>query len=568
MKNIINLRSIQYSQILSDLTTWLSNSVGNIKSINKSTVFGQLLTALAGVAHNIFLYIEDALVEQNKYSAQRKKSIYGLAAHSGYVPSYGSASGAWINLSHRASNRQPLDVVLPNHTQLVCSENGLIYNIILSQDNQIIKCDLNSSMQQYWVVQGSFMTQTFSSQGGPLSSINIKYTGYIDTTYITVKVNGSVWTQRDSLYDMNPEENAWTLIYNPIDGLDILFGNGMYGHQLEEGDSISVEYLTHDGSAGNIEDPGNAYFSFVTQLKDIAGDEVDGNNAFYISFANEDSVSSGSDPEDINVVKNMIGFNSRALVLADSNAYSAFLSKFSFVGYNRTWAESGSLIVHSLIMRNYSLDMSTGLDYFTISSSAASNKLSNKFLLSETQKDSIRNAILNSGMQIAGTSYDIIDIELCRYALFIYVKLKGSAGDHSSIETKIRTSIGEFFGSELPSDSYIPKSDIIKKLKDDIEEIDGLTCYFLSEANETAILNKKYTTQLKRYDPVSGSYKYGDYVEVTVAEGENPMLGLDAHGNILLESDTQFPVLAGGWNWKNSENQTIVVSDPLTIVFE
>lgn len=42
------------------------------------------MTVIAGIAHNIMLYIEDSLVEQNKYTAQRKKSVYGLASLSGY----------------------------------------------------------------------------------------------------------------------------------------------------------------------------------------------------------------------------------------------------------------------------------------------------------------------------------------------------------------------------------------------------------------------------------------------------------------------------------------------------
>jgi len=51
-------------------------------------------------------------------------------------------------------------------------------------------------------------------------------------------------------------------------------------------------------------------------------------------------------------------------------------------------------------------------------------------------------------------------------------------------------------------------------------------------------------------------------------DGENPGLGLDAHGNIKLSSDHEFPVLMGGWDWLNKEGDEVPVNDPLNIIFE
>ena len=50
--------------------------------------------------------------------------------------------------------------------------------------------------------------------------------------------------------------------------------------------------------------------------------------------------------------------------------------------------------------------------------------------------------------------------------------------------------------------------------------------------------------------------------------GENPMLGLDSHGNIVVDADNEFPVLMGGWDYQNMNNQEVTVVDPLTIAFE
>ena len=56
--------------------------------------------------------------------------------------------------------------------------------------------------------------------------------------------------------------------------------------------------------------------------------------------------------------------------------------------------------------------------------------------------------------------------------------------------------------------------------------------------------------------------------EYDILEGENPNLGLDNHGNIYIESDEQFPVLMGGWDYLNSKGDEVTIVDPLIIVFE
>lgn len=555
---LFSLRNIQFNQILSDIAGYLAKSTGSVKSINKSTVFGQLITVIAGVAHNIMLYIEDSLVEQNKYTAQRKKSVIGLAALSGYQPSYGKAAGVWVRVSHKVNNRVPLDVIIPEHQQILCSQNGLYYNMILDRPAMVVKCDTNLANEYIYAVQGQFETQRFIATGGSLYTQNIKFVSFMDTDYIDVKINGESWTRKESIFDMDANEHAYFVKYNPVSGVDIIFGNGVNGALIKEDDIIEVSYLLHDGESGNVDVNESSYFLFSRMLKDIAGDDVDGNTCFDIKFASDDAVAAGANSESIDQIRHMIGFNSRSLVLSDSNAYKAFLNKFSFVGYNRTWSDPGSLVVNSLVMRNYKLDMKAGEDYFKLRP--------DQFVLSKIQKESIQNAIGKSGMQLAGTAYNILDIELCKYACYIYIKLKDNSSDHELVSAKIRSLVGEFFG-DINSDSYIPKSDVINLIKNNIDEVDGISCYFLSERNETAIQKQEYDDRQYLYDPLTGTYRTKT-VTVRLHDGENPMLGLDAHGNIVIDSDNEFPVLMGGWDFLNKAGQEVTIADPLIIVYE
>lgn len=530
------------------------------QKFNNSTIFGQIITVMQATVQNIMLYIEDAFVEQNKFTAVRKKSIYGLAQLSGYNPSLGKAAGMQIKLSYIPTTVRNFNVVIRNHTPIVCSQNGLQYQIILPQDAIVISADRDDSNKYLYAVEGGFETQRFTSSGGELYLQHVNINGDIDEDYIEVYVNDEKWERVESLYDMDPDGKQWFYKTSIVGGIILGFGNNIHGRALYNGDSISVTYLKHAGEYGNINTNEYTKFAFINSIQDITGKDVDGNSLFLMTLASKDHVTSGTFSESQDQVKQMIGYNSRAMVLASPENYKSFLSRFSFCGYNRTWSETGSLVVNSLIMRNYKTQLKDGLDYFKLKEQ--------DFFLTDEQKTSIYNCIKNSGRQLVGVTYNIYDPEICKYALYIYVKLKSSDYDQEYVTNKIRTTVGEFF-SNIKNDDYVPKSDIIEVLKKNIPEIDGLNCYYLSEANETAIINKHYINKQYTFNTSTGTYTKTEE-KVYLYDGENPNLGLDVHGNILIENPEQYPVLMGGWFYINSTDRSNVnyIDDPLIISYE
>ena len=96
---LFSLLETQYNSYSLKVKSYLSKMLSNYSTqYGSNTVFGQIITIVGNAIQNIMLYIEDSLVEQNKYTAQRKKSIYGLATLSGYTPSYGKAASATVKL--------------------------------------------------------------------------------------------------------------------------------------------------------------------------------------------------------------------------------------------------------------------------------------------------------------------------------------------------------------------------------------------------------------------------------------------------------------------------------------
>ena len=554
---IFGLLDTQYARFNTRVKTYLTQVLNGFESkYGNATIFGQLINVINAVVQNIMLYIEDSLIEQNKYTAQRKKSIYNLAAISGYEPNLGKTSSVQLRIDFTPNNYNSNNIVINNHERLVCTQNGLTYNIVLPQEAIVLSPDA-SGTKIIKAVQGRFETQSFVVSGGKFYTLNFTYNGNFDIDYINVKVNNEQWERCSCFYDMDAEKKQYVVKTSYNNGIDLVFGNSVHGKELNSDDVVEVTYLVHDGEEGNLNTQEETYFVFDRSIYDTDGNEVDGNAIFNITFASHDSVTSGSDSESKEYVRQMIGMNSRALVLASPEHYKTFINKFSFCGYNRTWSEKGSMIVNSMILKNFKLNLDSSSDYFNLTES--------DFLLSENQKKSILDSIETSGKQLGGISYNIIDPIIRKYSLYIYIKMKNKKQDKEFIKNQVKSLIGDFF-ININSDIYIPKSDIIYLLKNNIKDIDSIDLYFLSERNETAISTGSYIDNQYIYDPSKGVYN-NKIKHVYIYPGENPNLGLDAHGNIFLNTDHEFPVLMGGWHFINNENQP-VVAQPLTITIE
>lgn len=560
---IFSMIQLQYDKFDRVIREKLSSTLNGVSyKYTNSTIFGQLINVVGSAVQNILSYIEDSITEQNRYTATRKRSIYNLASISGYQPSLGTATTCVIAVSFMPNNNQSSDVVIRNHTALDCSQNGSTYNIILPQEAIILSPRMDNTTKYITVVEGKFESQTFHAAGGELYTINVPFQGDCDIDYLEVTVNNEVWEKRDSLYDMDPESNQYIVRTALKKGIDIIFGNGQYGKALTNEDMVKVTYLLHNGENGNLTGSESAEFTFRDSLQDTLGNEIDGNTILNVVLCDKDNVNSGTNSEGIETVRNMIGLNSRSLVLADPKNYKQYLNRFSFCGYNRTWAEPGSLVINSLILSNFKVKMSDGLDYF--------NLKEEDFFLSEQQKQSIITHINKTGQQMAGAVFNVFNPELMKYAMYLYIKLKDTTYDTTYISNQIRKLIGSFF-ADINSDIFVPKSDIVHLLKENIDVIDGVNVYFISERNEQALKNHYYEDKTYKYDPSRGTYDIKKEM-VYIYDGENPNLGLDSHGNIFLDNTDQFPVLMGGWSFISSaaeeEHQLTTVIDPLTIIYE
>ena len=145
--------------------------------------------------------------------------------------------------------------------------------------------------------------------------------------------------------------------------------------------------------------------------------------------------------------------------------------------------------------------------------------------------------------------------------------MKNVIYDANEVEDNIKSIIGKFF-TNIQNDFFIPKSDIILLIKNEIKDIDSVDIYMLSERNEKAIIDKEYINKTYTFNDSTNTYNTKTE-KIYLYDGENPNLGFDAHGNILLTNPDEFPVLMGGWQFASGVDKTqmTTVLKPVTIIF-
>lgn len=495
-----------------------------------SQIFGVIFDGMKGIMQNIMFYIEDALTEQNIYKATRKSSVYSLAKLSGYEPYYGSAAvGTLIAKTqiNNGLNSNTSKIFIRNRTSISNKMNGQTYLLMLPTDSYI--CDISRPLisHEFKVIQGFFNRSRFIAMGYNLELVNVNNKMYFDKDYIEVRINGVKWKQRDNLYDMT--ENGYEYVFSTSfdNGFSIMFGNGIHGKRLNEGDVITIDYLCHNGTSGNIIPNSVTDFVFSDYGYDSFGNAINLNDYIKLSMAN--CISGGTNSDSIEFVRNMIGKNSRSLVLASEENFELFFKRFSFIGNANCWSEQNSMYIIAACTRNILSQLSSINDYYNFNEE--------NILLNSNEKEMIMNTLENSKRTFAGVTLKFEDPIIRKFAIICYVKINDNF-EKETVKENIKLYIARYFLVRAVGAQFISKSDIIKFLLNNIPQIKSIDLTILSGMYEESYENKYYY----EYDFKEYNGKYS-FVKRKVIYEKDSYPGLDNMGNISLKSKIEMPVL-------------------------
>ena len=520
-------------------------------------IFGVIYDGIKGIMQNVMFYIEDAFTEQNVYTAQRKRSVYSLAKISGYEPYYGSAATGTLYCKINISNGLPSGtnkLYIQNYTTVINRITNIVYTIIMPTNYYIIDISKPLMTHEFKIVQGTYKTATYVTSGKPLETVNITGTANYDAQYIKVTVNGEEWEQVSNLYEMS-ENGKYYIINSGYDNtLNVMFGNGTYGLIPQNGSSVVVKYINHSGQAGNINYYDKSKFKFNNYGEDNTGEYVNLNDYCKLSINN--MITGGTDPDSIENVKSMIGFNSRSNVLASEENFKLFLNRFSFVGQSSVWCEeNASCIIISALTKYYIIKNNIN-EYFKSDIK--------KFLLSDDQKNMIKETINNSNKTFAGVSIKFQDPIIRRFAVICYIKAK-TLFNKEDIADNVKQTIANYFINLKTNTQFIAKSDIIKEITTD-DNILSVDFQFISELAEDTFYKGYYDKYYLQY--ANRTYTYSTK---RVLYEKNSQPGLDYYGNISLDSPIELPLLRGGFryypNKENNDKSQAIQMDSIQVFF-
>lgn len=541
------------------IRTYLSKTFNNLGiQYTHSQIFGVIFDGIRGIMQNMMFYIEDAMNEQNIFTAIRKKSVYSLAKISGYEAYYGSTPTGILIGKLQLNNgltSKATRVYIKNHARVQNRMTGIMYSIVLPTSYYVYDVSKPLVTHEFKIVQGMFTTSTYVAKGIEMETIHISIAELFDKEYLKVSVNGEDWTRVYNFYDMTENGKEYLVSVGFDNAIDITFGNNLYGKRLNSGDTVLIEYLRHSGDLGNILPNEISDFIFAEYSYDTLGNSVNSND--YMKLSVSTCISGGTNSDSIEFIRSMVGSNSRSLVLASEDNFKLFFKRFSFIGYVNCWSETNSMVVIATCLRNFMGELSSIDDYYNI-------PVENMLLTTE-QKEMIINTLNNSNRAFAGITFRFQDPIIRRYAFICYVKID-SVYNQDTAKSEIRKCMANYF-MNLPSDcTFIAKSDLIKYILDNSTTLKSIDIDIISEAAEQAYYNGYYDKYEMKF--VNGTYEYKQ--NRVIYEHEN-QTGIDNYGNIQLDSKMEIPVLHGGFKYyvdKQSNNKTdYIVIDDIQVYF-
>lgn len=534
---LFNIMDTSFERFDDTVRRYLSKTLNTLGlQYTHTQIFGVIFDGMKGIMQNIMFYIEDALTEQNIFTATRKKSVYSLAKISGYEAYYGSsASGTLIARVqiNNGLNSKSTKIYINNKSKITNKSTGITYALSLPTSYYCIDIAKPLVSHELKIVQGNFEVASYVSRGYEMESIHVNSSSMFDRQYIEVKVNGELWEEVGNFYDMTENGKQYILSIGYDNTFDVTFGDGIYGKKLSEGDTITIEYLSHSGTFGNIQSDDSYEFLFDSYGYDSLNNEVNIND--YVILTMENCISGGNDSDSIDFIRSMVGSNSRSLVLATESNFELFFKRFSFIGYTNCWGDSNTMFINVTCLTNILNNIKDIEDYYNINV--------DDMLLSNSQKNMIITTLNNSQKSFAGLTLRFIDPVIRQYAFIFYVKTDSTYNKDTIIQD-IRKCMAQYF-LELPNNTlFIAKSTIINMLVNNIELISAIDVDIISKYTEDAYYDNHYT----KYETslINNSYHYKT-VDKIYESGSTP--GLDNYGNISLDSKLEVPIMKGSFRY-------------------
>lgn len=188
-------------------------------------------------------------------SSQLRNSVVSHAKALNYIPRSRTSARAKVIFAVNTGGDVPDNVVIPENYTLRSVVDGINMDFTTDETITINRTDGEYVSDPVYVYEGKIVYEFFTVDGSlryTLSSLNT------DTNSVQVTVinsasdsSNSVYTKADTLYGLNSNSQIYFVQGYNNDQYEIVFGDGIFGKALTNGNIIKVKYRSTNGELGN-----------------------------------------------------------------------------------------------------------------------------------------------------------------------------------------------------------------------------------------------------------------------------------------------------------------------------
>jgi len=321
---LVNFSSVDFDEIKQSIKDYLKSNSNftdyDFEGSNLSTIIDTL-------AYNTYISSYNANMVSNEVfldSATLRENVVSIARNIGYLPRSRKSARARVTFSINVSGSTVVAVTLKAGPCCLSSQtfsNTSFSFCVLDDITVPVDSTGVARFENIDIYEGSFLTQTFTVNSRLPNQKYILPNSGIDTDTIRVSVKDSAsssvtrkYQQHSSLIDADKDTPLYFLRETEGERYELLFGDGIFGAELEEPNEIVANYLSCSGSAPN----GLSSFSFAGRVEDNNGNPL--TNGFSSITLIEPAIG-GDDIESVESIKklapNIYASQDRAVTATD-----------------------------------------------------------------------------------------------------------------------------------------------------------------------------------------------------------------------------------------------------------
>jgi len=188
-------------------------------------------------------------------SAQLRNSVVSHAKALNYIARSRTSARAKVTFAVNTGGDVPTNVVIPENYVIRTTVDGINMDFTTDETITINRSDVGYVTDSVYVYEGKIVYEFFTVDGTVRYSLN---SSNIDTNSIKVTVinsasdsSNTIYTKADTLYGLTSNSEIYFVQGYNNDQYEIVFGDGISGKALANGNIVKVKYRSTNGELGN-----------------------------------------------------------------------------------------------------------------------------------------------------------------------------------------------------------------------------------------------------------------------------------------------------------------------------